>query len=110
MYQNNKKPELSSNRWSFIVNFLHQNYPRIQSLLREAIFNDALRVYVLIDKITEGEPILSVQPALPEQRDKILICSIPAGSIAIELLDNMIQDITVVDMVLMVSRQVDVKL
>jgi hypothetical protein len=109
-YQGNKKPKLSNSRWALIVGFLHQNYPRIISLQREAYLRNGPNAAVYLENIAAGQPGITVQTAHAETAGKILVCYIDLGRANTEMADQELQSIGVVDIILAVSRQVNVLL
>lgn len=108
MPQNNKKTLLTANRWSFIIEFLHNNESDLKTMLRSMVCPEMVRADVYLDNIADGSPSISVEAVVPSGGNRVLLCSLTRPPwFYPELMNREIESLAIEDMMLTIANQVE---
>ncbi len=108
MYQNTKKMQLTRNRWSDIVEFIHSNDSNIKSMLLSAICPEMIRADILLDNITEGSPSLFARTIVPDGLTSVYVYSFLRPKLFYpKIIERQINTIPIEDILIFIANQVD---
>ncbi len=111
MLQNNKKTQISRERWEIIFGFIVNRESMIKTMLYEAALNpDLFMASVTLTNAAFGELELATECVFPSAENKIKICSFlrPPVFIPSKILQA-IEKTDTQDMVMNVLNQIEVK-
>ncbi len=109
MNQNTKRTPLPGSRWMYLLDFLRSDNAAVKSLLLASISPRMIRTEVWLDNILSGTPTLSAEVTCPAGGNRVVVCTVVRPPLYDPLqLEQEINRISVTDMMLTVSNQVEV--